>query len=125
MQPRISLLEILLLGFIIFSCTNEKDSTPGHYEAMTYQLRANASPQDYLSINKKVEVFLKNQPGFIGRNIGQLNDSVWVDISTWKSKKDFETAYQKSEQVNSVRQMSEMIDESSFYIFSFDPIADL
>lgn len=122
MQPKISLIEILLLACVALSCEVGSETPPGHYEAMTYQLKAGRSSKDYLSVNRKVEIFLKDQPGFIRRDLGQLNDSVWVDVLTWRSRTDFETAYAKSAEVNSIQQMSQMIDEKSYHVFSFDPI---
>jgi len=98
------------------------NETVGHYEVITFQLHPQFQPEQFLSINKEVEGFLKSQQGFLTRSIGQINDSVWVDVLGWRSKTDFEKAFENSASDQTIIEMSKMINETSYQILSFEPI---
>lgn len=103
-------------------CSPNGNETAGHYEILTFQLHPQFQPEQFLSVNKEVESFLKSQQGFLSRSIGQINDSVWVDILGWRSKMDFEKAFENSSSDKAIMEMSKMINETSYQILSFEPI---
>lgn len=103
-------------------CSPKRTETAGHYEILTFQLHPQFQPEQFLSINKEVERFLKSQQGFQSRSIGQINDSVWIDILSWRSKMDFEKAFENSASDQAIMEMSKMIKETSYQILSFEPI---
>lgn len=104
------------------ACSPKGNETVGHYEVITFQLHPQFQPEQFLSINKEVEGFLKSQQGFLNRSIGQINDSVWVDVLGWRSKTDFEKAFENSASDQNIIEMSKMINETSYQILSFEPI---
>ncbi len=108
------------VAFLI-ACTPDQLRHPGHYEIVTYRLKDGVTASDYLSTGPKVEVFLKSQPGFFHRGAGQVNDSIWIDVLTWRSKSDFEKAFEKSAEDPAIIEMTKMIDESTYQIYSFSP----
>jgi len=111
---------IVMSATILLSCAPQKSSQPGHYEVITYQLNNGIAARDYLAINSKVEHFLIAQPGFLNRGIGQINDSVWIDVLTWRTKSDFEKAFEKSASDEAIIAMTKMINEATYQIFSFE-----
>lgn len=103
-------------------CSPKRDETVGHYEIITFQLHPQFQPEQFLSVNKEVVGFLKSQQGFLIRSIGQINDSVWVDVLGWRSKMDFEKAFENSASDPAIIEMSKMIKETSYQILSFETI---
>ncbi len=105
----------------LISCATDKASAPGHYEIVTFQLVAGTQPEAFISVNKEVENFLSAQPGFLNRSIGKVNDSVWIDVLSWRLKSDFEKAFEKSASDEAIIEMSKMINEATYNFFSFEP----
>lgn len=111
----------ILLTFlcICFSCAGPEPRVQ-HIEIMTFRLNSHTSDDDFTTINKEVNAFLEKQTGFVSREIGKVNDSIWIDVLRWQSARHFEEAYTKSADDEAVKRMSAMIDFSSVIPLSFN-----
>jgi len=54
-------------------------------EAVTFKLAAGAVPSAFVAANGKVNAWLQKQPGFLKRELSQLEDDSWLDVAHWKS----------------------------------------
>lgn len=111
---------LLTVVSVLMSCQSNS-TTPGHYELVSFMVKPGVERQQFIDVNERVNKFLIKQPGFISRGLGQLNDSVWVDALTWRSKADYEAAFQKSTSDSAIVAMSTMIRETGAQVWSFEP----
>lgn len=49
-------------------------------ELVTFKTKAGVTPDQVISASDDVNQFLKNQPGFVSRNLGRTEDGTWHDI---------------------------------------------
>lgn len=111
---------LLLATLCILSSCTTTETKVQHVEVMTFRLTNPALDQDFATVNKEVNTFLKKQPGFISRDLGKCNDSTWIDVLRWESIKHFEAAYAKSAEDQGVKKMSAMIDFNTVVPLSFN-----
>ncbi|MBB5623537.1 hypothetical protein HDE69_004623 [Pedobacter cryoconitis] len=79
-----------------------KVNKPGGLETTTFKLVKDKSYQDFITANADVDAWLKKQPGFQSRHIAQQRDGTIIDVLTWDSERDGNTAMH--------RLMSELAD---------------
>ncbi|GCC51405.1 hypothetical protein SanaruYs_16300 [Chryseotalea sanaruensis] len=87
---------------------------------MTFRLNSNIPDDDFSLVNKEVGAFLQKQAGFVSRELGKVNDSTWIDVLRWQSRKHFEEAYAKSADDETVKRMSDMINFDTVLPLSFN-----
>lgn len=56
-------------------------------ELVTFKTKADVTPDQVVSASDDVNSFLKSQPGFVSRNLGQREDGTWHDILFWVANK--------------------------------------
>lgn len=54
-------------------------------EAVTYKLVVGTVPSAFVAANEKVNAWMQKQPGFLKRELAQLEDDSWLDVAHWKS----------------------------------------
>lgn len=53
-------------------------------ELVTFRL-ASGNAQSFLAANATINDWLRKQPGFISRRLGQKEDGTWIDVLLWSS----------------------------------------
>jgi hypothetical protein len=64
-------------------------------ELVTFKTKAGITPDQVISASDDVNRFLKSQPGFVSRNLGQTEDGTWHDILFWESQEHVMAAMEK------------------------------
>jgi len=64
-------------------------------ELVTFRL-ASGDAQSFVAANGMINDWLKRQPGFISRRLGQKPDGSWVDVLLWSSDQAAKTAGAKA-----------------------------
>ncbi|ABD67912.1 conserved hypothetical protein [Rhodoferax ferrireducens T118] len=82
-------------------------------EAFTYKLAVGTVPSAFVAANGKVNEWLKKQPGFLKRELSQLEDDSWLDIAHWKSAAEAKQAGEKFMTELSDCECMSMIDPDS------------
>ena len=54
-------------------------------EAVTFKLVKGSQPANFVAANGTINEWLRKQPGFLSRNLSQLEDNSWLDIVHWKT----------------------------------------
>ncbi len=60
-------------------------------ELVTFRL-ASGDAQSFVAANGMINDWLRKQPGFISRRLGQKSDGSWVDVLLWSSDEAAKTA---------------------------------
>ena len=55
-------------------------------ELVTFKTKTGVTPDQVISASDDVNRFLKSQPGFVSRHLGQTEDGTWHDILFWESE---------------------------------------
>lgn len=64
-------------------------------ELVTFRL-ATGDADSFVAANATVNDWLKKQPGFISRRLGQKTDGGWIDVLLWSSNDAAKTAGAKA-----------------------------
>lgn len=64
-------------------------------ELVSFKTKAGVAPEQVISAAEEVNLFLKNQHGFISRHLGQTEDGTWHDILFWRSREHLMAAMNK------------------------------
>lgn len=63
-------------------------------EMVTFKSKPDFTPDAVIAAAEGVNVFLKEQPGFISRTLGRAEDGTWHDILFWESQNHLTNAMQ-------------------------------
>jgi hypothetical protein len=64
-------------------------------ELVTFKTKAGVTSDQVISAAEDVNLFLKSQPGFVSRYLGQAEDGTWYDILLWESQVSVMAAMEK------------------------------
>ena len=64
-------------------------------ELVTFRL-ATGDAKSFVAANTTINDWLKKQPGFISRRLGQKEDGSWIDVLLWASNDAAKTAGAKA-----------------------------
>lgn len=64
-------------------------------ELVTFRL-ASGDARSFVAANGMINDWLKKQPGFISRRLGQKADGSWIDVLMWSSDEAAKTAGAKA-----------------------------
>jgi hypothetical protein len=81
-------------------------------ELTTFKLN-NCTIQQFITANKEVDEFLKQQKGFISRSIFELKRSIVHDLLVWENAEDGTTAMHKLMTELSDSVVHDLIDQST------------
>lgn len=81
-------------------------------ELTTFKLN-NCTIQQFITANKEVDEFLKQQKGFISRSIFELKKGIVHDLLVWKNAEDGTTAMHKLMTKLSDSVVHDLIDQST------------
>ncbi|MBM4186597.1 MAG: hypothetical protein FJ206_04720 [Gemmatimonadetes bacterium] len=66
-------------------------------ELVTFRAKAGVTSEQVISAAEQVNLFLKDQPGFLSRHLGVTEDGTWHDILYWESGEHVMAAMAKAE----------------------------
>lgn len=82
-------------------------------ELVTFKTKLGVTPDQVLSAADDVNHFLKSQPGFVSRHLGQTEDETWHDILFWESQDHVMAAMEKVASSSSCSIFFGLIDSAS------------
>jgi hypothetical protein len=83
-------------------------------EVVSFKLAEEGVSARFLDANKKLNVWLLTQPGFVSRHLSSSEDGGWVDVVHWKSLGEAQLAGGKI--------MTEMGDSDCMRLIDFPSI---
>lgn len=82
-------------------------------ELVTFKTKVGVTTDQVVSASDDVNRFLKSQPGFVSRNLGQAEDGTWHDILFWESQAHVMAAMEKVAASSSCATLFGLIDPDS------------
>ncbi|GGB99089.1 hypothetical protein GCM10011352_26570 [Marinobacterium zhoushanense] len=61
-------------------------------ETVTFKLNAGSDLSAFIDANGKVNAWAREQPGFLTRDLSQLEDDTWLDVVYWATMSDAKRA---------------------------------
>jgi quinol monooxygenase YgiN len=60
----------------------------GQFEIVIYRLKAEAHRDQFLEVSARATEWLRNRPGYLGRELLQDDSGQWVDLVRWATMDD-------------------------------------
>lgn len=66
-------------------------------ELVAFKAKAGVTPEQVVAAAEQVNLFLKEQPGFVSRHLGRADDGTWYDVLYWESRDHVMAAMARTE----------------------------
>lgn len=83
---------------------------PPYMEVVTFRARPGITPDQVRDAALDVNLFLREQPGFVSRHLGQADDETWYDVLCWESEAHLGAAMARVESSTHCSLFFSMID---------------
>ena len=60
----------------------------GQFEIVIYRLKAEAHRDQFLEVSARATEWLRNRPGYLGRELLEDESGQWVDLVRWTTMED-------------------------------------
>ena len=60
----------------------------GHFEIVIYRLKTDVNRDKFMEISARATEWLRNRPGYLGRELLEDDSGQWVDLVRWTTIED-------------------------------------